>query len=137
MVRVETTMGRQYNRHPSRIICVRRLRHFSSTRRFFPAATTFDITRLIGVVNRMTERITVVSLLQPPPETVALFDDVILVSEGMVIYCGPVDRVEEYFNSLGYGIPERMDLADWLQVCTSTLRKVELAIHPQTAHVFT
>lgn len=81
-----------------------------------PAATTFDITRLIGVVNRMTEKISIVSLLQPPPETVALFDEVILVSDGMVIYCGPVDQVEEYFNGLGYKIPERMDLADWLQV---------------------
>ena len=82
------------------------------------AATTYDITRLIGIVNRMTEKISVVSLLQPPPETVALFDEIILVSDGLVIYCGPVDRVEEYFNGLGYSIPERMDLADWLQVCT-------------------
>jgi ABC-type multidrug transport system ATPase subunit len=65
----------------------------------------------------MTEKISLVSLLQPPPETVALFDDIILVSNGCVIYSGPVEQVEAYFAGLGYSIPERMDLADWLQVC--------------------
>lgn len=82
------------------------------------AATTFDIVRLIGRVNRMTERICLISLLQPPPETVALFDEIILISEGMIIYCGPIEHVEKYFENLGYSIPERMDLADWLQVRT-------------------
>ncbi|GKY93223.1 hypothetical protein MPSEU_000290000 [Mayamaea pseudoterrestris] len=81
----------------------------------FSAATTFDITRLIGQTNRMTEKICLISLLQPPPETVALFDEIILISDGLIIYSGPVDQVENHFNSLGYSIPERMDLADWLQ----------------------
>jgi ABC-type multidrug transport system ATPase subunit len=55
-------------------------------------------------------------LLQPPPETVANFDEIVLLGEGKIIYCGPVDEVIDYFNSLGYEIPERMDVADWLQV---------------------
>jgi len=85
------------------------------------AATTFDITRLMGMTTRMTNTVKVVSLLQPPPETVANFDDLILLSEGKIIYSGPVDDVIPYFNSLGYDIPERMDVADWLQVCTRFL----------------
>jgi len=85
------------------------------------AATTFDITRLMGMTTRMTNTVKVVSLLQPPPETVANFDDLILISEGKIIYSGPVDDVIPYFNSLGYDIPERMDVADWLQVCTEFL----------------
>lgn len=79
------------------------------------AATTFDITRTLSLVTQLTETIKIVSLLQPPPETVANFDDLILVHEGKVIYMGPVDEVVEYFNSLGYMIPDRMDVADWLQ----------------------
>jgi ABC-type multidrug transport system ATPase subunit len=85
---------------------------------FFPnlAATTFDIIRLLGAVNKITNTLKLVSLLQPPPETVAVFDDLIVLSEGKVIYCGPVQDVIPHFNSLGYEIPERMDVADWLQV---------------------
>ena len=79
------------------------------------AATTFDICKLMGDVNRMMGTIKLVSLLQPPPETVALFDELILIDSGRVIYSGPVDSVVHYFESLGYFIPERMDVADWLQ----------------------
>jgi ABC-type multidrug transport system ATPase subunit len=56
------------------------------------------------------------SLLQPPPETVANFDELILLGEGKIIYSGPVNEVIDYFDYLGYEIPERMDVADWLQV---------------------
>jgi ABC-type multidrug transport system ATPase subunit len=80
------------------------------------AATTYDITRLLGFANRIKRSIKIVSLLQPPPETVANFDEVIVLTEGKVIYSGPVNDVLDHFNSLGYEIPDRMDVADWLQV---------------------
>ena len=80
------------------------------------AATTYDITRLFGLSTRIFNRVTIVSLLQPPPETVANFDELVLVSEGKVMYAGPLKEVIEYFNALGYEIPVRMDVADWLQV---------------------
>jgi ABC-type multidrug transport system ATPase subunit len=79
------------------------------------AATTFDITLLFGLAARIFNRVTIVSLLQPPPETVANFDDLVVVSEGKVIYAGPLEGVINYFNGLGYEIPTRMDTADWLQ----------------------
>lgn len=94
---------------------------------------------MLASITRLTKTIKIVSLLQPPPETVANFDEVILLSQGKVIFFGPIDRVEGYFTGLGYEvspaidnieglepsrsssipleqIPERMDLADWLQV---------------------
>ncbi|GAX16151.1 hypothetical protein FisN_3Hh368 [Fistulifera solaris] len=79
------------------------------------AATTYDITRDMAAASRVTSSVRIVSLLQPPPETVANFDELILLSEGQIIYCGPVDRAIPYFEELGYEIPERMDAADWLQ----------------------
>lgn len=54
-------------------------------------------------------------MLQPPPEVVALFDETILLSEGRIIYCGPTSDIIDHFGSLGYALPERMDVADWLQ----------------------
>lgn len=79
------------------------------------AATTYDITRDIAAASRVTSSVRIVSLLQPPPETVANFDELILLSEGQIIYSGPVDQAIPYFEELGYMIPERMDAADWLQ----------------------
>ena len=66
-------------------------------------------------MTRMMSSICIVSLLQPPPETVALFDEIILLDKGRVIFAGPVADVTQHFKSLGYHQPERMDPADWLQ----------------------
>lgn len=79
------------------------------------AATTYDICKILGETTRTRHTIRIVSLLQPPPETVALFDEVILLGEGRVLYAGPVGEVTEHFKSLGYVQPDRMDPADWLQ----------------------
>lgn len=74
----------------------------------------------MGLAGRMTGVVRIISLLQPPPETVALFDELILVDSGRVIYSGPLEEVVPHFNSLGYDLPDRMDTADWLQVTSST-----------------
>jgi len=79
------------------------------------AATTFDIVRLLGETSRITNTVKIVSLLQPPPETVALFDELILLDKGRIIYSGPVVEVVDHFEDMGYKLPDRMDPADWLQ----------------------
>jgi hypothetical protein len=57
----------------------------------------------------------IVSLLQPGPETFSLFDEVILLAEGYLIYAGPIENVMDYFSKLGYRPPNTMDVADFLQ----------------------
>jgi ABC-type multidrug transport system ATPase subunit len=42
----------------------------------------------------------VVSLLQPSPETFALFDSVLLLSEGRIVYHGDPAQVLPFFQSL-------------------------------------
>jgi ABC-type multidrug transport system ATPase subunit len=74
----------------------------------------------------------IVSLLQPPPETVANFDELILLGEGKIIYSGPVNEVIDHFNSLGYEIPERMDVADWLQVSNEMTGAFSIMLWQQT-----
>ena len=71
---------------------------------------------MLGEITRMRRTIKVVSLLQPSPETVALFDEIILLDKGRILFAGPVEDVIRHFESLGYKQPERMDPADWLQV---------------------
>lgn len=79
------------------------------------AAVTYDIAFSIVQFAKAAKTTRVVSLLQPGPETFSLFDEVIVLSEGKVIYAGPIDDVVEYFASLGYIQPEQMDVADFLQ----------------------
>jgi hypothetical protein len=84
------------------------------------AASTFDICNTIMQITRIDRATHIISLLQPSPETVSLFDEVILLGEGHVIYAGPVTEVEDYFANLGYRAPDQMDVADFLQVLSTS-----------------
>ena len=83
------------------------------------AAVTFDICQSIVNYSKLVKTTRIVSLLQPGPETFSLFDEVVLLSEGYLIYAGPVEDVVDYFESLGYALPATMDVADFLQSVTT------------------
>jgi ABC-type multidrug transport system ATPase subunit/ABC-type multidrug transport system permease subunit len=80
------------------------------------AAVTHDIIYSIVRFAKAAKTTRVVSLLQPGPETFSLFDEVIVLSEGRVIYAGPIEEVVDYFAGLGYKQPSTMDVADFLQL---------------------
>lgn len=52
---------------------------------------------------------------QPSPDVFYSFEDVIVMSEGNIVYHGPTTTVLQYFNDLGYQCPGIMDVADFLQ----------------------
>uniref|UniRef100_A0A0E0LZZ7 ABC transporter domain-containing protein n=1 Tax=Oryza punctata TaxID=4537 RepID=A0A0E0LZZ7_ORYPU len=58
-----------------------------------------------------------------------LFDDIILLSDGQVVYSGPRDHVFEFFKSLGFKCPERKGVADFLQEVTSRKDQKQYWIH--------
>lgn len=70
------------------------------------------------------EATVLMSLLQPAPETFELFDDLILLSEGKIIYQGQIDHVVEYFKSLGFSLPPRKGIADFLQEVSIDLKLI-------------
>lgn len=80
------------------------------------AASTYDIMNILMHSGRIRKKVQVISLLQPSPETVSCFDDVILLGEGKILYSGPISQVENYFASLGYVAPVHMDAGDFLQI---------------------
>ncbi|KAE9446712.1 hypothetical protein C3L33_21399, partial [Rhododendron williamsianum] len=49
------------------------------------------------------------------PETFDLFDDVMLMEEGKIVYHGPRTHVLKYFEDCGFRCPERKGVADFLQ----------------------
>uniref|UniRef100_A0A9I9DX68 ABC transporter domain-containing protein n=1 Tax=Cucumis melo TaxID=3656 RepID=A0A9I9DX68_CUCME len=83
------------------------------------SSTTFQIVNCIRQSIHIFNKTAVISLLQPPPETFELFDDIILLSEGHIVYQGPREHVLEFFESMGFKCPERKGVADYLQEVTS------------------
>lgn len=79
------------------------------------SATTYDIIRSFSEMCRILGTTYVISLLQPSPEVYNLFDEVLLLSEGQIIYHGPRPEILPYFENLGYICPEHVDEADFLQ----------------------
>ncbi len=61
------------------------------------------------------------ALLQPAPEVYELFDDILLMAEGHVIYHGPKEEVLPFFESLGFKLPPRKGIGDFLQEVSNTL----------------
>lgn len=79
------------------------------------SSTTFQIVDSLRHSIHILGGTTVISLLQPAPETYDLFDDIILLPDGQVVYQGPREHVLEFFESMGFRCPERKGVADFLQ----------------------
>lgn len=79
------------------------------------SSTTYQIVKCMKNFVHLMEATILMALLQPAPETFDLFDDLVLLSEGHVVYHGPRENVLEFFESLGFRIPPRKGVADFLQ----------------------
>ncbi|XP_031254317.1 pleiotropic drug resistance protein 3-like isoform X1 [Pistacia vera] len=79
------------------------------------SSTTYQIVACLQQLVHITDATLLISLLQPAPETFELFDDIILMAEGKVVYQGPHDQVVEFFKECGFRRPQRKGVADFLQ----------------------
>ncbi|CAI5979034.1 unnamed protein product [Closterium sp. NIES-64] len=99
------------------------------------SATTYQITRCLRNLTHLTNTTTLISLLQPAPETFELFDDVMLMSEGRIVYHGPREEVLGFFREMGFAPPARKGVADFLQEVTS-LKDQEQYWDPSQPHPY-
>uniref|UniRef100_A0A5B7A802 Putative pleiotropic drug resistance protein 2-like n=1 Tax=Davidia involucrata TaxID=16924 RepID=A0A5B7A802_DAVIN len=83
------------------------------------SSTTFQIVKFMRQMVHIMDVTMIISLLQPAPETYDLFDDIILLSEGQIVYQGPRENILEFFEYMGFKCPERKGVADFLQEVTS------------------
>jgi hypothetical protein len=79
------------------------------------SSTTFQIVNSLRQSVHILGGTALISLLQPAPETYNLFDDILLLSDGHVVYQGPREDVLEFFESVGFKCPDRKGVADFLQ----------------------
>ena len=78
------------------------------------SSTTFQIVKCLQQIAHLTEATIFMSLLQPAPETYDLFDDIILMSEGQIVYQGPREHILDFFETCGFQCPKRKGTADFL-----------------------
>lgn len=79
------------------------------------SSTTFQIISSLRQSIHILNGTALISLLQPAPETYDLFDDIILLSDGQIVYQGPRENILEFFEHMGFRCPERKGVADFLQ----------------------
>ncbi|KAK7349162.1 hypothetical protein VNO77_06307 [Canavalia gladiata] len=83
------------------------------------SSTTFQIVRSLRQYVHILNGTALISLLQPAPETYELFDDIVLISDGQIVYQGPREYVLDFFEYMGFKCPQRKGVADFLQEVTS------------------
>lgn len=79
------------------------------------SSTTYQIVKCTRNFVHQMDGTVLMALLQPAPETFDLFDDLVLLSDGYIVYHGPRAEVVEFFESLGFQLPPRKGVADFLQ----------------------
>ncbi|KAL3840932.1 hypothetical protein ACJIZ3_025523 [Penstemon smallii] len=99
-------------------------------------STTFQIVNSLRQFVHILNGTALISLLQPAPETYQLFDDVILLSDGKIVYQGPRDNVLEFFEYMGFKCPQRKGVADFLQEVTSKKDQEQYWVRIEEPHRF-
>jgi len=93
------------------------------------SAATFDIINTQRSVAKKLNKTVVIALLQPAPEVFDLFDDVMILNEGEVMYHGLRAGANSYFASMGFVRPPGRDVADFLlDLGTKQQRQYERAL---------
>ncbi|XP_030968617.1 pleiotropic drug resistance protein 1-like [Quercus lobata] len=100
------------------------------------SSTTFQIVNSLKQYVHILDGTAVISLLQPAPETYNLFDDIILLSDGYIVYQGPRELVLDYFESMGFKCPDRKGVADFLQEVTSRKDQEQYWAHKDEPYSF-
>ncbi|KAE8056426.1 hypothetical protein FH972_013201 [Carpinus fangiana] len=100
------------------------------------SSTTFQIVNSLGQAIHILGGTIVISLLQPAPETYDLFDDIILLTDGHIVYQGPRESVLEFFEFMGFKCPKRKGVANFLQEVTSKKDQEQYWAQNETPYTF-
>jgi ABC-type multidrug transport system permease subunit len=76
---------------------------------------SFQALSVINTLKELTrEGITIIiSIHQPSSIIMNLIDNIILISEGQIVYCGPTDRASYYFGDIGFQMGNNFNPADF------------------------
>lgn len=78
------------------------------------AYNAFNVVECLVTLVKTYNRTVVLTIHQPRSNIVALFDQLMLLAEGRLVYSGPFDKCQSYFDSIGYACPPGFNIADYL-----------------------
>ncbi|KAG2204428.1 hypothetical protein INT47_005219 [Mucor saturninus] len=78
------------------------------------AYNAFNVVECLVTLARNYKRTVVFTIHQPRSNIVTLFDHLILLAKGRIIYSGSQIQVQNYFGSIGYSCPPGFNIADYL-----------------------
>ncbi|KAL4948935.1 pleiotropic drug resistance protein, ABC superfamily [Aspergillus filifer] len=84
------------------------------------ASSALDYIKSLRILTDACQRATIISLYQASDAIYNLVDRVLLIGEGRMLFQGPADRAEAYFNSLGYQRLPRQTMSDFLTSIASS-----------------
>lgn len=95
------------------------------------SAAAYDIVKTQLSLARKLRKTVIISLLQPSPEIFELFDYVMILNAGHVIYHGPQEQSLQYFQDMGFICPPKRDVADFLlDIGTNQQKQYETGLPP-------
>ncbi|KAG2326564.1 hypothetical protein Bca52824_009292 [Brassica carinata] len=100
------------------------------------SSTALQIVKSLQQLAHITDATVLVSLLQPAPESYDLFDDIVLMDKGKIVYHGPRDEVLKFFEGCGFRCPERKGVADFLQEVISRKDQGQYWLHQDLPYSF-
>ncbi|KAG5396189.1 hypothetical protein IGI04_018003 [Brassica rapa subsp. trilocularis] len=100
------------------------------------SSTALQIVKSLQQLAHITNATVLVSLLQPAPESYDLFDDIVLMDQGIIVYHGPRDQVLSFFEECGFRCPERKGVADFLQEVISRKDQGQYWLHQALPYSF-
>lgn len=78
------------------------------------AYNAFNVVECLVTLAKNYKRTVVFTIHQPRSNIVTLFDHLILLAKGRIIYSGSQTQTQNYFGSIGYSCPPGFNIADYL-----------------------
>lgn len=74
----------------------------------------FNVIESLVQLSRTYKRTVVFTIHQPRSNIVALFDKLVLLASGKLVYSGKSDECQSYFSKIGWACPPGFNIADYL-----------------------
>lgn len=74
----------------------------------------FNVVESLVQLAKTYKRTVVFTIHQPRSNIVALFDQLLLLASGKVVYSGQADTCQQYFKGIGWPCPPGFNIADYL-----------------------
>jgi ABC-type multidrug transport system ATPase subunit len=81
------------------------------------AYNAFNVVESLTSLARDYNRTVVFTIHQPRSNIVALFDQLVLLAQGKLVYSGEMSQCQEYFANIGRPCPPGFNIADYLSMC--------------------